>query len=179
MCWTVRWKQKFDRCGFPPNNTFIRQCNLFSYHKYMPTHSPVCCQAPGMILMRNINGRCPEHLLVLVPITSRSMAAAILFHFCGRWLDQPFNVCCAVANYSNWTGSSKPEKLRRWFDVTDKVDQSFFFNIAVRLTWSLLRLIHLSPQKDIFPSFCWFFFFKFPVFSWPGSLFFLNSRLSR
>ncbi len=66
------------------NNTFIRQCNLFAYHKYMPTHSQVCCQSPGMILIRNINGRCPENMLVLVPIISRSMVAAILFNFCGR-----------------------------------------------------------------------------------------------
>ncbi len=84
-----------------PNNTFIRQCNLFAYSKYMPTHSPVCCQSPGMILMRNINGRCPENMLVLAPIASWAIVAAILFNFCGRWLDQPFSLCCTVANYND------------------------------------------------------------------------------
>ncbi len=82
----------------PQNNTFIHQFNLFAYHKYMPTHSPVCCQSPGMILMGNINSRCPENMPVLVPIVSQAMIAAILFNFCGRWLDHPFSVCCAVAN---------------------------------------------------------------------------------
>ncbi len=54
----------------PPNNTFIQQCNLFPYHKYISKHSSVCCQATGIILMRNINGRCPENMLVLVSIAS-------------------------------------------------------------------------------------------------------------
>ncbi len=85
----------------PQNNTFICQCNLFAYRKYMSTHSPVCCQSPRMILMRNINGRCPENMLVLVPIAYSDLVAAILFNFCGRWLDHPFSICCAVANYSD------------------------------------------------------------------------------
>ncbi len=69
---------------FPQNNIFTRQCNLFAYRKYMPTHSHLCCQSPGIILMRNINGRCPENMLVLVPIASQAMVAAIVFNFCGR-----------------------------------------------------------------------------------------------
>ncbi len=48
---------------------------------YMPTHSPVCCQSLGMILIRNINGRCQENMPVLVPIAHRDMVAAILFNF--------------------------------------------------------------------------------------------------
>ncbi len=68
----------------PQNNTFIRRCNLLAYGTYMPTHSPVCCQSQEMILMRNIKGRCPENMLVLVPIASQAMVAAILFNFSGR-----------------------------------------------------------------------------------------------
>ncbi len=57
-------KTKSWSMWLPQNNIFICQCNLFAYCKYMSTPSPVCCQSPGMILMRNINGRCPENMLV-------------------------------------------------------------------------------------------------------------------
>ncbi len=66
---------------FPQNNTFIHQCNLFAYHKYMPTHS---CK---LSITRNYFRKFPENMQV--PIASHDMVAAILFNFCGRWLDHP------------------------------------------------------------------------------------------
>ncbi len=52
-----------------------------------------------------------------------------------------------------------------------KLTNQVWEHIAVRLTWSLLRLIHLSPPKDAFPGFWGVFSFKFQVFSWPGDIF--------
>ncbi len=161
----------------PPNNTFVCQCNLFAYdHKYMPTHSPVCCQSPGMILMRNINGRCPENMLVLVTIAYWSMVAAILFNFCGRWLNQTSNVRCAVANYSNKSGSLRPEKLHCWFDITDKVDQSGLRIHSCSVDMITSQVNSFITPKRCFSKFLESFFLQIPSLFQED--FFSNSQFS-
>ncbi len=86
-CWMVRWKQKVYRWGFPQiTHLYSNATCLLTTNVYISKHSSVCCQSPGMILMRYLNGRCPENMLELVQIESRSMVAAIIFNLCGRYV---------------------------------------------------------------------------------------------
>ncbi len=65
-----------------------------------------------MILMRNINGRCPENMLVLVPIASRAMVAAILFNF---------SVCCATISLDHRDMKSYFADLTSLIKLTNRV----------------------------------------------------------
>ncbi len=132
------------------NNTFVCQCNLFAYRKYMPTHSPVCCQSPRMILMRNINGICPENMLVLVPITSQAMFAAILFNFCGRWLDQPIT----AISLDHWDLKSCFTNLTSLIQLTNQLWEY----VANWLTFNSAQFNSLiAPKRRFFPVFRVFF----------------------
>ncbi len=151
----------------PQNNTFIRQCNLFAYRKYMSTHSTVCCQPPGMILMRNINGRCPENMLVLVSIASRDMVAAILFNFCE---DDSITYSAYVLWLLNTAISLDHRDLKSCFanltsliQLTNRLEKMCSYLIDVH--FSLIQFTY-HPKYTFSPV----FFFKFPVFSRPGSL---------
>ncbi len=59
-----------------PYSTFICQSNLFASRQHMPMHICVCWQPPAMILMGNINGRCPQ--IRLLPVIFWAMVTTIL-----------------------------------------------------------------------------------------------------
>ncbi len=130
---------------------------MFAYRKYMPTHNSVS-QSPGIILMRNINGRCSENMLMLVPFTFRAMVVIILFNFCWRWLDHRFSVCCAVVNYMNVLRTCVENMCSYLIDFqfssiqfTYCPKKTFFPVILV-----LFQILTLFPNRGPF--------FEFPVF---------------